>query len=917
MPRSSRHPRALGRFAKTKALAMRNPSTGRPDVTDVVVEDRLADGRYKVRRDSWPFSIYVPVVPAGALIPYPLRMKMMFEDGLSSRPFLYWPQAAPHLLGPGMVAAPLIWRRFGSFQHAYGAEMLTPQPAEVLALTEVKRTFYAVPLVLSFDGEPSYAVAIRSSKWDACYIDIFNFATGEDVWEEPVLVAGDPYPQLEYLPGHDAIAVMHNGGGLLLDRKTGGQLASFPRVTGGLVEGRYDRRWYYTAALDTSLYRYTVPDLTYSSILPEVLWPVQRDSIAFATSAAETEPRATYLKGVSLENHFSAGALFENTKIFYQTNLITNEVSGNSDMRCEAYLGFGFRWFGKNVPRYAALQSPGSSLVNVTASTQSGLKAPSFKATTRDINYAQVDRIGILVELTLADGTFLTWERVWKAKDHTPAWHGLANAQAELSASVAQFEKKAYNAAYATNGPDDVSGALLTDWDMTIDVALESDPFRASYVLSQDLIAGGHPLTGTTVGYAISALNVHLDINAYQERPYNLLHPTALTLDQSYNWFWRNGDQMIGQYAPVYYADTLHKNLNNARVKQTRICGNKIVVNYQTPSYLDVSTRGFINVRQWSGSRTGNGFDQHWSFPNVVAHLSDYSQLTGLWETAAANSALVIDGSRWIYRPLQGTPGWWSGYQPVQPGDALAFAKNYYMGVTEIYSSFTCGNLVWDGGWTGSPSAVTDFGKDFNWKAVPWAQGVPVNGKSAITVLEVIGGKLTELCTLEFGSNGHILDAYLGGFGLKQKYSDGTFAEVSVYPETDGIPGYNGLFVYRKNYAYPLTGKGNHTTLIERYAWAGGVPLWSLTVVGNPWESFYHCGHDEDLNKDWILIQDKTNKTLHLYNQDGFVRSYGPMEATFKLDTSWVVRGNVYYSVPGAPVIDGDFQATANRIIKL
>jgi hypothetical protein len=91
----------LVRFAKTKALAMRNANTGNPDAVQVSVRGQHTDGRYIVRRDHWPMDILVPASPRDAVIPYPRRMPMGFEDGSPQKPVLYWLQRRPvPALGP-------------------------------------------------------------------------------------------------------------------------------------------------------------------------------------------------------------------------------------------------------------------------------------------------------------------------------------------------------------------------------------------------------------------------------------------------------------------------------------------------------------------------------------------------------------------------------------------------------------------------------------------------------------------------------------------------------------------------------------------------------------------------------------------------------------------------------------------------
>ena len=102
MRQSRLNPRELAREGRRRAGRMRAWSGGRPDQATVLVEERLADGRYKVKRDGWPCSIYVPASPPGAKIPTPRRMPLLFENGNSQRPFLLWRARSPgFVLGPG------------------------------------------------------------------------------------------------------------------------------------------------------------------------------------------------------------------------------------------------------------------------------------------------------------------------------------------------------------------------------------------------------------------------------------------------------------------------------------------------------------------------------------------------------------------------------------------------------------------------------------------------------------------------------------------------------------------------------------------------------------------------------------------------------------------------------------------------
>jgi hypothetical protein len=62
-----------------------------PDLVPVTVEGQRTDGLYLVRRDHWPTTIAVPVVPNYAEVPYPVRANLICEDGNIQRGELYWP----------------------------------------------------------------------------------------------------------------------------------------------------------------------------------------------------------------------------------------------------------------------------------------------------------------------------------------------------------------------------------------------------------------------------------------------------------------------------------------------------------------------------------------------------------------------------------------------------------------------------------------------------------------------------------------------------------------------------------------------------------------------------------------------------------------------------------------------------------
>lgn len=166
MPRSRRlNPRALAREAGRRGSRMRSWSGGRPDQATVLVEERLADGRYKVRRDSWPCSIYVPVTPAGSEIPTPRRMPLLFEQGNAQRPFLFW--RIP-LLGTGFVDGvemPVALRSGWRTWHAdflrsnsWTDEPITPLPLDLADCETSATTWYggATDALLRYERGPDF-----------------------------------------------------------------------------------------------------------------------------------------------------------------------------------------------------------------------------------------------------------------------------------------------------------------------------------------------------------------------------------------------------------------------------------------------------------------------------------------------------------------------------------------------------------------------------------------------------------------------------------------------------------------------------------------------------------------------------------------------------------------------------------------
>lgn len=101
--------RLVAKAIKTSGFKMRSLSGGSPDVINVSVVADLGDGWYSVQRDHWPITISVPVSPPQAKIPIPTRALMMFEDGDSQRPFLFWPFGKPDDVRPGSLGTALDW----------------------------------------------------------------------------------------------------------------------------------------------------------------------------------------------------------------------------------------------------------------------------------------------------------------------------------------------------------------------------------------------------------------------------------------------------------------------------------------------------------------------------------------------------------------------------------------------------------------------------------------------------------------------------------------------------------------------------------------------------------------------------------------------------------------------------------------
>lgn len=112
----SRQDRNQARAIQLAAAGMR---TQVPDSTIVNVVGKNADGWYLVRKPHWPgeTTMAVPVVPPGALMPYPRnQVRMLFEDSNPQRPFLYWPWARTQRHargGPSLPELVSTWRRLG------------------------------------------------------------------------------------------------------------------------------------------------------------------------------------------------------------------------------------------------------------------------------------------------------------------------------------------------------------------------------------------------------------------------------------------------------------------------------------------------------------------------------------------------------------------------------------------------------------------------------------------------------------------------------------------------------------------------------------------------------------------------------------------------------------------------------------
>lgn len=192
MPRSRRlNPKELAREAARRGGRMRSWSGGRPDIVPVLVEERLEDGRYKVRRDHWLCSIYVPVTPAGSEIPTLSRQRLLFEGGNPQRPFLLWHERAKAVLGP-----------------IGGGEPLSTWPWPRLAARTTGRYFPAVPEGTRVAGSaPNPAEERYTARIVRVWMDgSFAMANDNYVWQQGVgdIVEGEP--------GSSVVALWETGG---------------------------------------------------------------------------------------------------------------------------------------------------------------------------------------------------------------------------------------------------------------------------------------------------------------------------------------------------------------------------------------------------------------------------------------------------------------------------------------------------------------------------------------------------------------------------------------------------------------------------------------------------------------------------------------------------------------------------------
>lgn len=902
----------------------------------MVVNDVVDETHLMVQKQGWPNAIKAPVRAGNTTDGYSSGQTVVvrWENADSQRRFVDGIVLDP-LLNAAEDQEVRVWRFYGDFAHCYGANLQTEMPGETLALTEISAQFWGIHTVVHLVGSAPVMFGLRSTNYDdLAVICAINLTTGATLWTQPIACADfDGFPQVEYLPGHHAI-VVHGDQGHLLGFYDGAILCSWDRGA-GVWEYENDSRWLNVTPFGSSLYRYVKPvehpDHNSESHIyfgVSQLWtPIRIFQTAFANTP--TEGPSGYFNYAAADHPrdiLADGTLHVDTPMFYCHATQGLEVATDNDILVRAFTGFGFAYWGIDVPTpvknitYLGLES-----VPVTGPIPDDPDPPFPVYGTTTIDRTAIDRVGfkVIFESESITGGSVNWEWYWESTDHTSTWYGLDNCQDALDEYLAERLENLQDAAGGLHDEINLEGYTLSDPPVGLSISIDTAAEHP----------GGHPHFGSSMTWGLGNVG-------------HQICESDGTIDFSGKYFERNWvySPFNSSVADIPYANTLRIPLT-CKVLSVKMNGNKAVIMYQTPSCADYvavqNPTEWYFFQRWAGAKTGSvantegGFDYQRSYPDI-GHDYIGGKFCATWEemqglnpdTGPINySHAAVADSPWIYyyRRPEGADPFWLVLTPNTPLDARG--KNYvYRGLTPTTSYFIdtgppggSGDetyYIWEGEWriaSEGVDPVVEYGRDFEYLCVPRGQTVPRGGLTGMFVLEIDAevGSISQLARLEFGA-----DAYLYS-GSTPVTVDGVNVLTSGYPPVETILGQgDGFFVIRQNFDWPNRLQGDHTTLVERYDWTG-TNTWWLAVPDNPWQYFFHAGYDPDAEKDWLLVQDSYTWELHLYDQDGFVRSYAALEGYMDLSSSFVTNGEVYFTVYDSPEYDGDQETWNVRVVKL
>lgn len=885
----------------------------------------------------------------------------------------------------------LVWRFRASWQCALGAEKSARIPGESLDLTEICEASYQYwEVVVKTPGGRYIAVGPKSTNYNAnSYLMAWDFFTGEELWEEAVEVY-DGFPQVEYIPSLNAVFVSgywiyYDGedyfyteapriydldtGALIFGRDfEGGEDPDWPSPAvslnmsggGGSVVINDQRQWKWFIDQAAQMTRYILPysdELAAQALFHERIVGLAGYQLGYDNGTFQQLSGAITYEGTP----GSAGVLAENTDILYNWNYEQYEACDFNARPVKAWVGFGYRRLGVGLEWNAPQRYPTNPKRRAIQSTTTGQYGtyynPEYRYNPTPTVYKQIeiDRIGLKIQATNSEGEVVEWERTWDINDHTQIIidddpKDLATLESEWKERV-KAEARAY---YTINGgvaePPAPKNPNL--WDLDIDnLSLINDPHNLS--IQSDLtdgIPGEH--TGGGWGVASSGVGINLKFSARS----SIVNDHIGNFSPNYNCLTNEG---IPSYATGVYGtsgtNNRQANLYSSRVVSTRTNGDRIVINYTTPSNNDLIGTHYYTFRRWRGTKTGVAEDLGY---RDLSRSSDYTFMVDdpselpqypddapfQDETPPFSSSLQswivqgdCNGYRAIELELNGVPNIvsYQSYHFFRSVNFLdnaewykqAFVTSEDTATTMVLVTTFAGGPIEDAGYTSvndnqyfdpftrtwetdepagggvSPNRL-EVCKDFDYQVARGYSFLPRGGKSAITVLREVDENLVEQFTLEFGGD------------YNKFNSHGT----SQYPYTNGTPGVNGLWVDRYQFDDPdAWDEGDHVTKVERYDWDGEL-VYSHDVPGNPWDWIIICGRDVASGEDFLLIQNLDTWDLHLYDEEGFVRTYDTMTDRFYNGSFWIVDNEIYYTQYGAEseVEDYPFQYTfANKVIKL